>query len=83
MCFVSYLMHQAFIQSDTVRIWRKKQLSFIQSKNMHLLQMQNDENQWDVYNSAADTDIYWSKYQSSLYISNNVLVRWDVNDPNI
>ncbi len=28
-------------------------------------------NQWDVYNSRADTDIKWYKYQSSLPISHN------------
>ncbi len=31
-----------------------------------------DVNQWDLNNSRADTDIKWSKYQSSLYISNNM-----------
>ncbi len=40
-------------------------------------------NQWDLYNSTADTDIKWSKYQSSLYLQQYVLVRWDWNDPNI
>ncbi len=29
-------------------------------------------NQWNLYNSTPGTDIKWSKYQSSLYISNNM-----------
>ncbi len=80
-------MHQAFMAhivwySENME---EKQLSFIQelklSKNMNLLQMliflwwdpdACNVNQWYLYNSAADTDIKWSKYQSSLYISNNM-----------
>ncbi len=29
-------------------------------------------NQWNLYNTTPDTDIKWSQYPSSLYISNNM-----------
>ncbi len=76
MCFVSYLMHH---YSDTVRIWRKKTAQFYSEQKYAFAadakwwnSAARDENQWDVYNSRADTDIKWSKYQWSLYISSNM-----------
>ncbi len=42
----------------------------------HLRKLRNsyacNVNQWYFYNSTADTDIQLYKYQSSLYISNNM-----------
>ncbi len=35
--------------------------------------------QWDLYNSIADTYKQLYKYQSSLWVSNNILVRWYLN----
>ncbi len=82
--WISYLLCQAFM-AHIVWYSENMELSFIQrlimSRNMNVLQMLifklcnsdgSNLNELNLYNSAADTDIKRSKYQSSLYISNNM-----------